>query len=64
MDKELKTAIDLLALTESAILDAIAGGDGLDAERGSEILKVVSLFLLKHCRFSAYASAKEIENRR
>ena len=54
MKGELKTALDLISLAESAIIDAIDSRHGLDEERAEQVLRLLSAFLTKHCRFTAY----------
>jgi hypothetical protein len=59
---ELKTALDLISLAETAIIDAIDSRHGLAEDRARMVLRLLSVFLTKHCRFTAYYEGGDQNN--
>ena len=52
--RESELKIDLISLAETAIIDATDSRHGLDEDRAKDVLRLLSRFLTKHCRFTGY----------
>ncbi len=54
LEEVVEQLLDLLLLSEHAIMEAILSEDGLDGDHGREVVEVVSDVLLKHMRESRW----------